>query len=303
MTLTFGWDMQAPPGRGLESKMGTGAPGNRWGGGSSPWPQLCQISARGLPWWLSGKKNMLPMQEAWVQSLTQGDPTGHGSTKPMRHHCWACALEPGSHNYWSPCSATRKATTMKNLHAAVRVEPRSRHLKKNLCSSGDPVQPKMNKFKKTHTHKLTRYRGCNKIELHEGPSPLRPHPNFLWCRGALPGILKLAHIDLAAPGHVGSSQTRARICVPHICRWILNHWTIREAQQSFWVSPGVGQSLSSTELPDKLVVWSLGVSRCWKFMLRQFVMLTSEWVHFLGGVSPGAACFEKPQKKWPVCSQ
>ena len=33
-------------------------------------------------------------------------------------------------------------------------------------------------------------------------------------------------------------------------------------------------------------------------MLRQFVMLTSEWVQFLGGVSPGAACFEKPQRLW-----
>ena len=56
--------------------------------------------------------------------------------------------------------------------------------------------------------------------------------------------------------------------------------------------------MSSTELPDKLVVWSLGMSRCWKFMLRKFVMLTSEWVQFLGGVSPGAACFEKPQRLW-----
>ena len=51
--------------------------------------------------------------------------------------------------------------------------------------------------------------------------------------GALPDILKLAHIDLAAPRHVGCSQTRDRSCVPHICRWILNHWIIREAQQEF----------------------------------------------------------------------
>ena len=33
-------------------------------------------------------------------------------------------------------------------------------------------------------------------------------------------------------------------------------------------------------------------------MLRQFVTLTSEWVQFLGGVSPRAACLEKPQKLW-----
>lgn len=39
-------------------------------------------------------------------------------------------------------------------------------------------------------------------------------------------------------------------------------------------------------------------------MLRQFVTLTSEWVQFLGGISPGAACLEKPQKFWllfPFC--
>ena len=60
----------------------------------------------------------------------------------------------------------------------------------------------------------------------------------------------------------------------------------------------MGQILLSTELLDKLVVWSLGVSRYWKFMLRQFVTLTSEWVQFLGGISPGAACLEKPQKLW-----
>ena len=51
--------------------------------------------------------------------------------------------------------------------------------------------------------------------------------------GALPDILKLAHTDLAAPRHVESSQTRDGTCVPHTCRWICNHWTIREAQQEF----------------------------------------------------------------------
>ena len=29
-----------------------------------------------------------------------------GATKPMHHNCWACALEPGSRNYWSPCAIT-----------------------------------------------------------------------------------------------------------------------------------------------------------------------------------------------------
>ena len=33
--------------------------------------------------------------------LVQEDPTCHGTTKPVRHNCWACALEPTSHNYWA----------------------------------------------------------------------------------------------------------------------------------------------------------------------------------------------------------
>ena len=35
----------------------------------------------------------------------------------------------------------------------------------------------------------------------------------------------------APPQHVGSSQTRDRTRVPCIARWILNHWTTREAQK------------------------------------------------------------------------
>ena len=37
---------------------------------------------------------------------------------------------------------------------------------------------------------------------------------------------------LAAPRHVGSFPTRDRTCVPHIGRWILNYWTMREAPGS-----------------------------------------------------------------------
>ena len=35
-------------------------------------------------------------------------------------------------------------------------------------------------------------------------------------------------VCLAAPWHVGSSQTRGWPCVPYTDRWILNHWTTRE---------------------------------------------------------------------------
>ena len=38
-------------------------------------------------------------------------------------------------------------------------------------------------------------------------------------------------MGLVAPRHVGSSQTRARTCVPCIGRQILNHCTTREAHR------------------------------------------------------------------------
>ena len=34
------------------------------------------------------------MQGTRVRALVQEDPTCRGATKPMRHNCWACALEP-----------------------------------------------------------------------------------------------------------------------------------------------------------------------------------------------------------------
>ena len=37
------------------------------------------------------------------------------------------------------------------------------------------------------------------------------------------------HIGLVAPWIVGSSQTRDQTHVPCFSRWILNHWTIRDA--------------------------------------------------------------------------
>ena len=37
---------------------------------------------------------------------------------------------------------------------------------------------------------------------------------------------------LVAPGHVGSSETRDKTCVPYIGRQILNSWTTREVQSS-----------------------------------------------------------------------
>ena len=52
-----------------------------------------------VAWWL---RICLPEQGTQVQALVWEDPTCRGATKPMRYSCWACALEPANHKYWSP---------------------------------------------------------------------------------------------------------------------------------------------------------------------------------------------------------
>ena len=71
-----------------------------------PWRHLCSEVAsnwRGylkFGWFLKVSKIFcLPMQETLVRSLIWEDPPCCGATTPMRNNSWACALEPGSHNY------------------------------------------------------------------------------------------------------------------------------------------------------------------------------------------------------------
>ena len=93
------------------------------------------------------------MQETQVQSLICQDPTCRGTTTPMYHNYWACALEPGSCNYWSPrawspCSATREVTATKSSHISLQLEssPRSPQLEQSPHSNKDLAQPKINKI-------------------------------------------------------------------------------------------------------------------------------------------------------------
>ena len=49
----------------------------------------------------------------------------HGAAKPVRHGCWACALELKGCNYWSPCAlepelCTKEAMSMRCPHTATR---------------------------------------------------------------------------------------------------------------------------------------------------------------------------------------
>ena len=43
----------------------------------------------------------LLVQGTRVRALVQEDPTCHRATGPVRHDCWACALEPPSHDSWA----------------------------------------------------------------------------------------------------------------------------------------------------------------------------------------------------------
>ena len=85
----------------------------------------------------------LQMQEVPVRSLNLDDPTCHGTTEPVHTNCWACALEPGSHNYWAPVPwgpcCTREATSVRSPCAAVGKSPQS---------NKDPAQPKIKYFQK-----------------------------------------------------------------------------------------------------------------------------------------------------------
>ena len=92
----------------------------------------------------------LTVQGTQVRALVLEDPTCHGATGPMCHSCWACALEPASHNYgsmraWRPCSATGEAAAVRGPCTKRRVAPTCCTWGGPACSSEDPTQPKINK--------------------------------------------------------------------------------------------------------------------------------------------------------------
>ena len=72
----------------------------------------------------------LPMQGTQVQALVHEDPTCRRATKPMHHNYWVYALEPASHSYWSPRSATREATATRIPRTATKSSSRWPQLEK-----------------------------------------------------------------------------------------------------------------------------------------------------------------------------
>ena len=76
----------------------------------------------------------LSMQGTQVRALVREDPTCCGAAKPVRH------------NYWSPHSATRKATAMRSLRTTTKSSPRSPQLEKACTQQRRPNTAK-NKIK------------------------------------------------------------------------------------------------------------------------------------------------------------
>ena len=84
----------------------------------------------------------LPVQGTWVRALVRGDPTCRKAAKPLRHNCWACTLEPMSHNYWA-----RVPHLLKPVHLEPVLHNRRGHCsEKPVHRNQDPMQPKINKF-------------------------------------------------------------------------------------------------------------------------------------------------------------
>ena len=63
---------------------------------------------------------------------------------------------------------------------------------------------------------------------HAGFSSCHAWAQQLWLMGSRAQAQQLWPTGLAAPRHVGSSQTRAQTCVSCAGRWILNHCATRE---------------------------------------------------------------------------
>jgi hypothetical protein len=119
------------------------------------------------------------------------------SNKPMGHNCWACALEPRSHNYWSLCtSLKREATAMRNLLTTTREKP---------VGNKDPAQPIINEW----INEIIFKKECFAEELAFGHH--------------LEGWLLVCRMGM---------KEWDWTCVSCIGRWILYCWASREALQS-----------------------------------------------------------------------
>ena len=90
-------------------------------------------------------KNLPASAGDTVEFPGQEDPTRRRATKPMWHSCWVCVPEPGSCNYWRPCSTTREAIPRRSLRTATTSSPLSLQVDKKSAQHSQ-------KQRKTENH-------------------------------------------------------------------------------------------------------------------------------------------------------
>ena len=104
-------------------------------------------------------KNLLANagDKGWIPLIGE-DPTCHGTTKPMRHSYWPCALEPRSltdrahvlllQTKMPGACALQQGRPLQWEACSLQLEsgPHSPQLEKSLCSSEDPAQPQINEW-------------------------------------------------------------------------------------------------------------------------------------------------------------
>ena len=82
---------------------------------------------------VQGEEIHLAMQGTLVQTHVWEDSTRHRATKPVCHNYWSWALEPGSHNCWSP-NALEPVLCNKRSHRTEKPKLPNQGVTPTLCN-------------------------------------------------------------------------------------------------------------------------------------------------------------------------
>ena len=88
------------------------------------------------------------MQETWIPSLSQKDPTSHGETKLMCCNYWAHALQLLKPTASAHALQQEKPPQWETHAPQLESSPWTPQLDKVVRSNEDPAQPNINYFKK-----------------------------------------------------------------------------------------------------------------------------------------------------------
>ena len=104
----------------------------------------------GLPWQFSGKESACQCRRHRFDPWSRRIPQALGAAKPRHHNFWACGLEPGSHNHWSPHAlepTLRNETPPQWEACALQLEssPCRLQLEKKPVQQWRPAQPIIDK--------------------------------------------------------------------------------------------------------------------------------------------------------------